>query len=89
MSARNIESTIYAISDAKIDPNYLPDMDKLLYVGHSNGGHGAWWFATHFPDKTMAVLPAAGYIKQQQYVPQYMHVGFSYIDPVIRGVYEN
>lgn len=25
-----------------------------IYIGHSNGGQGAWYLATHFPDKAIA-----------------------------------
>jgi hypothetical protein len=34
-----------------------PDILKLIYSGHSNGGQGAWWFTTHYPDYAMAGTP--------------------------------
>lgn len=67
---------------------YQADVYRLAVIGHSNGGHGAWWIASHFPDRIMACLPASGYMKVQMYIPYYMHIGYSYIDPVIRGLLE-
>ncbi|KAF9107795.1 hypothetical protein BGX29_004854 [Mortierella sp. GBA35] len=46
-----------------------PDPDRLFMAGHSNGGQGAWFLSTHFPDKAIAVTPAAGYVNIKQYVP--------------------
>ena len=31
------------------------------------GGHGAWHLATHFPDKALAAVPLAGWIKKEEY----------------------
>ena len=31
------------------------------------GGHGAWHIATHYPDRTLALLPLAGWIKKEEY----------------------
>jgi pimeloyl-ACP methyl ester carboxylesterase len=31
-----------------------PDADRILMAGHSNGGQGAWYWATHFPDLALA-----------------------------------
>ena len=31
-----------------------PDTDRILMAGHSNGGQGAWYWATHFPDHAIA-----------------------------------
>jgi pimeloyl-ACP methyl ester carboxylesterase len=76
---------LYGVPDTLKD-QMIPDTNKLFYIGHSNGGHGAWWLATHRPDTALGAMPAAGYIKTQMYVPQYMHIGYSYVDPVIRGV---
>ncbi|KAF9912082.1 hypothetical protein EC991_001028 [Linnemannia zychae] len=50
-------------------PGMQPDSNKLFIAGHSNGGQGAWFLATHFPDKAIAVTPAAGYVNIKQYVP--------------------
>ncbi|KAI9104846.1 hypothetical protein DFS34DRAFT_219605 [Phlyctochytrium arcticum] len=60
--------------------------NKLIYAGHSNGGQGAWWLASHYPDKALAALPASGYMKIQFYAPYYMRVGDTYADPVLRAL---
>lgn len=31
-----------------------PDTDRILMAGHSNGGQGAWYWVTHFPDLAIA-----------------------------------
>ena len=36
------------------------DTNSVLFTGHSNGGYGAWFFATHYPDWTLGVAPLAG-----------------------------
>ena len=41
---------------------------KALLVGHSNGGQGAWYLASRFPDRVVGVVAAAAYIKSQAYV---------------------
>lgn len=54
-------------------------------MGHSNGGQGAWHLSSRYPDRVLggwyfhppacvfvlndSVIPAAGYIKSQSYVP--------------------
>ncbi|EXX51824.1 hypothetical protein RirG_258240 [Rhizophagus irregularis DAOM 197198w] len=30
--------------------NSIPDSNKLFISGHSNGGQGAWYFISHYPD---------------------------------------
>ncbi|KAJ3300309.1 hypothetical protein HK104_002128 [Borealophlyctis nickersoniae] len=62
---------------------------RLIYTGHSNGGQGAWWMLSHYPDIAIAGLPAAGYMKIQFYIPFYMRVGDAYADPVLRGILES
>ncbi|KAL9541721.1 hypothetical protein MBANPS3_008961 [Mucor bainieri] len=67
----------------------IGSLDKLIVMGHSNGGQGVWHLAVHFPDKIIAVVPAAGYIKIQDYVSFANWVGNSYCDPWLRGVLES
>ncbi|CAG5121151.1 unnamed protein product [Candidula unifasciata] len=43
------------------------DSDKVLFAGHSMGGHGAWHLATHFPDRTIGLISLAGWIKKEEY----------------------
>ncbi|KAM3588939.1 hypothetical protein VKS41_001366 [Umbelopsis sp. WA50703] len=79
-------------------PNILSDKEglvtgdpsQLIYIdawaqGHSNGGQGAWYLGTHFPDRAVAVFAAAGYTKIQDYVPFTSWIGGSHSDPWLRG----
>lgn len=47
----------------------LPDTDRLLIAGHSNGGQGAWYALLHHPDRIIAAVIASGYASIQKYVP--------------------
>ncbi|KAI8992141.1 hypothetical protein BDF20DRAFT_832121 [Mycotypha africana] len=62
------------------------DIEKLIVIGHSNGGQGAWYFATHFSDKVIAAVPVAGYVKIQDYISYANWVGQSYCDPQLKGM---
>ncbi|KAH1592012.1 hypothetical protein KXV95_000985 [Aspergillus fumigatus] len=42
---------------------------EWIVVGHSNGGQGAWFLATHYPDKVIAAAPVSGYSSIEKYVP--------------------
>ncbi|KAJ3388598.1 hypothetical protein HDU92_001416 [Lobulomyces angularis] len=68
---------------------YEMDITKLIYTGHSNGGQGAWWLTSHFPENAVLSVPASGYIKMQMYVPYFLRAGDSYADPILRGILEN
>ena len=45
------------------------DTDRWIVSGHSNGGQGTWYVATHRPDKVLAAIPVSGYASIQKYVP--------------------
>ncbi|KAG0272147.1 hypothetical protein BGZ95_012110 [Linnemannia exigua] len=70
-------------------PGIKPDSSRLFIAGHSNGGQGAWFLATHFPDKAIAVTPAAGYVNIKQYVPFTGWLSNSYTDAHLRGILES
>ncbi|KAI9027606.1 hypothetical protein CLU79DRAFT_832973 [Phycomyces nitens] len=55
---------------------------------HSNGGQGAWYLGSHYPDRAIAVIPAAGYIKIQDYVSYANWNGSSHADPLLKGLLE-
>jgi predicted peptidase len=40
---------------------YGVDSNRIIYAGHSMGGHGCWLMSTHYPDRALAVAPAAGW----------------------------
>ncbi|KAK5668312.1 hypothetical protein QVD99_005343 [Batrachochytrium dendrobatidis] len=90
----NVESSIDALQQLvpgvskDLRNTIFPTSSRRVYVGHSNGGHGAWWMATHFPDTVLAVVPAASYVKIQHYIPYYLHIGYAYADPILRAIFE-
>ncbi|KAG5637712.1 hypothetical protein H0H81_003476 [Sphagnurus paluster] len=70
---------------------------RFVLLGHSNGGQGAWYLASRYPDRilggmkyafTAEMIPAAGYIKSQAYVPLTMSRSGHFIDPALRGLLE-
>ncbi|KAJ3053644.1 hypothetical protein HK097_003757 [Rhizophlyctis rosea] len=90
----NIESALDAL---RLRPGVPDDLvnsvgvnrERLIYAGHSNGGQGAWWLLSHYPDRALAGLPAAGYVKIQFYIPYFMRIGDAYADPLLRGILES
>ncbi|KAF7311632.1 hypothetical protein MKEN_01066400 [Mycena kentingensis (nom. inval.)] len=60
----------------------------VLLLGHSNGGQGAWYLASRFPDRVLGVIPASGYIKSQAYVSLAMSRSAHFIDPAVRAILE-
>ncbi|KAF8184969.1 hypothetical protein K438DRAFT_1597701 [Mycena galopus ATCC 62051] len=67
----------------------LTDATPVVLMGHSNGGQGAWYLASRFPDRVLGVVPAAGYIKSQSYVPLIMSRSAHFIDPAVRAILES
>lgn len=59
---------------------------RVVLAGHSNGGQGAWHVAARHPDRVAALLPAAGYVKSQAYVPWTLARGPHYADPALSAV---
>lgn len=45
------------------------DTDQFLISGHSNGGQGTWYLASHHPDRVLAAAPLSGYTSIENYVP--------------------
>ncbi|KIV86083.1 hypothetical protein PV11_01720 [Exophiala sideris] len=43
--------------------------DRILVAGHSNGGQGTWYFATHQPDMVLGAAAASPYSSIENYVP--------------------
>ncbi|KAK0431695.1 uncharacterized protein EV420DRAFT_772169 [Desarmillaria tabescens] len=67
----------------KLEPN-IP----AIILGHSNGGQGAWYIASRYPDRVLGVIPAAAYIKSQSYVPLTLSRSARFIDPILLSVLE-
>ncbi|KAH6585596.1 hypothetical protein BASA50_001204 [Batrachochytrium salamandrivorans] len=72
----------------KLLDSIRPSSEKRVYVGHGNGGQGAWWMMTHYPDTALAAVPASSYVKIQHYIPYYMHISYAYADPLLRAIFE-
>ncbi|KAI9333717.1 hypothetical protein BDR26DRAFT_868064 [Obelidium mucronatum] len=90
----NVESALHALTHLHGVPPLIAetlgiDPNKLVYSGHSNGGQGAWWMSSHYPDRALAAMPASGYLKIQFYTPYYMRVGDAYTDPIFRAIMES
>ncbi|KAL1709962.1 hypothetical protein EV121DRAFT_275862 [Schizophyllum commune] len=71
---------------AQVNPKSISEKPKALLVGHSNGGQGAWYLASRFPDRVVGVVAAAAYIKSQAYVGLAMGRGAHYADPAMNGI---
>ncbi|KAF5373151.1 hypothetical protein D9758_001792 [Tetrapyrgos nigripes] len=71
-------------SSWSIDPDC-----KAIVMGHSNGGQGAWYLASRYPDRVLAVVPASAYIKSQSYAPLTMSRSARYIDPQLTAILES
>jgi dienelactone hydrolase len=67
---------------------YMVNPQRLLFGGHSMGGHGCWLLSTHFADWALGAAPAAGWIDYELYQPYFTRVGYDHIDPFLRGVVE-
>ncbi|KAJ7445786.1 hypothetical protein B0H11DRAFT_2086878 [Mycena galericulata] len=67
----------------------LAPQTPVVLMGHSNGGQGSWYLAARFPDRVLGVVPAAGYIKSQAYVPLLMSRSAHFIDPAVRAILES
>jgi predicted esterase len=46
---------------SEVTKRYQIDLDRLYLSGHSMGGYGAWFLATHYPDRWAAISPQTGY----------------------------
>jgi len=67
---------------------YGADPFRVIYAGHSMGGHGCWTVGTHFPDRALAVVPAAGWISMEMYIPYVLRIGNSFISPFLKYILE-
>lgn len=62
-SLRNVFAAVEALGDLhrRIFPHSAcrPDAQKLIVLGHSNGGAGAWYLGSRFPDRVVGMVPVA------------------------------
>ncbi|XP_032222386.1 uncharacterized secreted protein ARB_06907 isoform X1 [Nematostella vectensis] len=65
----------------------------IVIAGHSMGGHGAWQLGTHYPDNTLALISAAGWIRKEDYGDSnlfFRHdVSTSHVDPIVKSLMES
>jgi hypothetical protein len=73
---------------ADLQSTYRVDSTKIIYAGHSMGGHGCWVQSTHYPDRALAVVPAAGWIKMQMYIPSFLNLGGALASPYLNYILE-
>ena len=62
------------------------DPNRLLFSGHSMGGHGCLEYLTHHGDRALGAVPAAGWISMELYTFDRLRTGDGWIDPTLRGV---
>lgn len=66
------------------------DISRIIYTGHSRGGHGALIMGVNIPDKALAVVPISGWIKREKYgdanIIFDLDTSMSYLDPALKWV---
>ncbi|ORY88575.1 hypothetical protein BCR35DRAFT_276583, partial [Leucosporidium creatinivorum] len=93
-SVKDVEAAISHLQDIQrswkrahgLSDQSCPRAKKLVVLGHSNGGQGAWHYMSHFPDRVLGGVPASGYVKIQDYVPYHLSLGQHYRDPTLTGI---
>lgn len=66
--------------------NYAIHVHRIMYAGHSMGGHGCYHISTHFTDLALGAVCAAGWTRYEEYIPYYTRIGNSYVDPSVYGI---
>jgi hypothetical protein len=69
--------------------NQRPDFERILFTGHSMGGHGCYITSTRNSDYAVAVMCAAGWTTFHQYIAYYTRSDYSFIDGELRAILEN
>lgn len=64
------------------------DFSRIIWLGHSAGGAGAWLMAARYPDRTAGLLVGAPFISLTQYVPWTGHLGRAHRDAFLGGAVE-
>ncbi|SAM81155.1 uncharacterized protein UBRO_02775 [Ustilago bromivora] len=62
------------------------DPEKLFIMGHSNGGQGAWYRLSRFPDRVIGGMVGSAYTKVSDYVSFGWKVGRHFVDPALQGL---
>ena len=71
---------------------YAADSRRLLFAGHSRGGHGAYMMSMHHPDWAVAVAALSGWWRREQYgdanIMFDLDLQLSFMEPALRAVLE-
>ncbi|CAG2189140.1 unnamed protein product [Mytilus edulis] len=69
------------------------DQERVIFTGHSMGGHGALNLATHYPDRALGLISLAGWIKKEEYGDSnlfFRHdIAASHVDPGVKFIMES
>jgi pimeloyl-ACP methyl ester carboxylesterase len=69
---------------------FLQDASRIVYAGHSMGGHGAWVLATTDPDRALGVVVGAGWTSKETYGSSntlFDHdISSTYTEPALMGL---
>ena len=68
---------------------YSANVNRVLFTGHSMGGHGCMIMATHYIDTSIGAACASGWTRYDTYTSEIASVGNSYADAVLRGIVES
>jgi predicted peptidase len=77
---------LYGLSKTDKSKAARIDTDKIMTVGHSNGGQGVYHYASHRPDKMIGVVVGAGYISLAEYVSLTWQLGRHFNDAALNGI---
>lgn len=55
------------VQGADVQELPVPDTSRILYTGHSMGGHGALVLATRAPERMVGLAPLGTWIKKEEY----------------------
>ncbi|KAL0481314.1 hypothetical protein AKO1_012754 [Acrasis kona] len=70
-------------------PDQLINKERILFTGHSMGGHGCFVTTTHLSDYAVAGACAAGWIRFENYLPFYTRTSYSFADNQLRSILES
>ncbi|KAF9651433.1 hypothetical protein BDM02DRAFT_3091108 [Thelephora ganbajun] len=95
LSAAEVWHCVEALGKLLSDENLpwtswsIPSNIRAVLIGHSNGGQGTWHITARSPDRVVAAVPAAGYIKSQAYVPLTQSHARHFVDPALNSILES
>ena len=85
---------VHALARLVLNTEKRVDEQRIIYAGHSRGGHGSLLLGVKMPDKACGIVSANGWIRREYYAdanPIFDHdVSLSHAGPfVIRSVFES